>query len=180
MSGLILLPCPFCGGDAQQPENYGDGPGHGRFIECKVCKANIFRYRPDPEESDAVLERAWNNRGQKKTVPKRIQRRRTKGWKMPEGAVYVGRPTIWGNPIEVGLVACNCGTAGECSHNTFRRETAAEAVADYALVARSAKRIALIRRELAGRDLVCWCPLVDKDGMSVPCHADVLLEIANA
>ncbi len=30
-----------------------------------------------------------------------------------------------------------------------------------------------VRRELAGRDLACWCPL---DG---PCHADVLLEVAN-
>jgi hypothetical protein len=29
----------------------------------------------------------------------RIQRRRTKGWRMPEGAVYVGRPTRWGNPF---------------------------------------------------------------------------------
>ena len=30
--------------------------------------------------------------------PKRIQRKRTKGWRMPPGAVYVGRPTKWGNP----------------------------------------------------------------------------------
>ena len=32
--------------------------------------------------------------------PQRIQRKRTKGWRMPEGAVYVGRPTKWGNPFE--------------------------------------------------------------------------------
>ncbi|MBK7274882.1 MAG: DUF4326 domain-containing protein [Actinomycetales bacterium] len=31
--------------------------------------------------------------------PQRIQRQRTKGWRMPEGAVYVGRPTKWGNPF---------------------------------------------------------------------------------
>ncbi|HZL05925.1 MAG TPA: DUF4326 domain-containing protein, partial [Coriobacteriia bacterium] len=31
-----------------------------------------------------------------------------------------------------------------------------------------------VRAALAGRDLACWCPLTD------PCHADVLLEIANA
>lgn len=31
-------------------------------------------------------------------APTRIQRKRTKGWKMPEGAIYVGRPTQWGNP----------------------------------------------------------------------------------
>lgn len=32
------------------------------------------------------------------TAPVRIQRLRTKGWRMPEGAVYVGRPTLFGNP----------------------------------------------------------------------------------
>lgn len=31
--------------------------------------------------------------------PKRIQRKRTKGWRTPEGAVYVGRPSAWGNPF---------------------------------------------------------------------------------
>ena len=38
--------------------------------------------------------------------PKRIQRRRTKGWRMPEGAVYVGRPTIFGNPFRVIKSPC--------------------------------------------------------------------------
>jgi len=32
-------------------------------------------------------------------MPQRLQRRRTKGWRMPPGAVYVGRPTEWGNPF---------------------------------------------------------------------------------
>lgn len=34
-------------------------------------------------------------------MPERIQRKRTKGWRMPEGAIYVGRPTKWGNPIQI-------------------------------------------------------------------------------
>ena len=80
---------------------------------------------------------------------KRIQRKRTKDWKMPPNTVYVGRPTKWGNP--------------------FTGEGAVE------------KYEAHIKRytpkywfeELKGKDLACWCPL-DK-----PCHADVLLEIAN-
>jgi len=37
-----------------------------------------------------------------------------------------------------------------------------------------------VRRQLAGRDLACWCPLTYWDGSHVPCHADVLLGIANA
>jgi len=35
-------------------------------------------------------------------TPQRIQRRRTKGWRMPENAKYVGRGTQWGNPYKVG------------------------------------------------------------------------------
>jgi len=37
-----------------------------------------------------------------------------------------------------------------------------------------------IRRELRGKDLACWCPLYDKRNARIPCHADVLLEVANA
>ena len=39
--------------------------------------------------------------------PKRIQRRRAKGWKMPANAIYVGRPTVWGNPYVVGSELMN-------------------------------------------------------------------------
>ena len=116
-------------------------------------------------------------------MPKRIQRRRTKGWTMPEGAVYVGRPTKWGNLWVVGRVDCGCRSAGECSHNNFRCDTAAEAVAMFRshVVDSPTQRLASqARAELRGKDLACWCPLVDKDGNHVPCHADVLLEIANS
>jgi hypothetical protein len=34
-------------------------------------------------------------------MARRIQRKRTKGWRMPEGVVYVGRGTQWGNPFKV-------------------------------------------------------------------------------
>ena len=88
-------------------------------------------------------------------TPKRIQRKRTKGWRMPENAVYVGRPTIWGNPY------------GICSIRT--RE---EAVMEYEIWLRTK----LVNEPhfldgLKGKDLACWCPL-DK-----PCHADVILKI---
>ena len=107
--------------------------------------------------------------------PKRIQRKRTRGWRMPHGAVYVGRPTEWGNPRPVGELIRLEWTDGVLPDNdTWLREmtiTAELAVALY--------RIAFtpdadeIRAQLAGKDLACWCPL------SNPCHADVLLEIAN-
>ena len=95
--------------------------------------------------------------------PKRIQRRRSKGWRMPPGAVYVGRPTQFGNPLKVlGL-------------------SQKEAVEEYrALINQGVCYRGLfvchdvIRRELRGKDLACWCPL------DQPCHADVLLEVANS
>jgi hypothetical protein len=88
--------------------------------------------------------------------PVRVQRRRSAGWRMPPAAVYVGRPTRWGNPF------------------TVAEHGRAVAVARYraALLADPA-RLAAARRELAGQALACWCPL------DVPCHADVLLDLAN-
>ena len=89
-------------------------------------------------------------------------------------AVNVARPTPWGNPYRIGLVACGCRSAGECGHNTFNRETAAEAVECFRAIPRSEKRLAQIRMSLASKNLACWCKPGD------PCHADVLLELANA
>jgi len=87
---------------------------------------------------------------------------------MPAGAVYVGRPSLWGNMCHIGMFSPSLGR---------RIETPEETVAEYqklmeAFCARPDAR-EFIRKLLGGRDLVCWCPL-DK-----PCHADVLLEIAN-
>jgi len=118
-------------------------------------------------------------------MPQRIQRRRIKGWRMPEGAVYVGRPTVWGNPYII--VRSNKTTWDVCgpytTYNTlatFTSRTGAEARADAVrrlrrLVAESRDPWGTdrVRAELAGRDLACWCPL------DQPCHADVLLELAN-
>lgn len=92
--------------------------------------------------------------------PVRIQRERTKGWKMPEGAVYVGRPTKWGNPYRLTPDKSLGQIVREyremISGNLWTSLTKPE-----------------IKEQLRGKDLVCWCPL-DR-----PCHADVLLEIAN-
>jgi len=95
--------------------------------------------------------------------PKRIQRKRTKGSRMPEGAVYVGRPSRWGNPFAVG---------DDHWVGHWRAQSRAHAVELYReILSTDHKRE--IRENLAGRDLACWCPL------DQPCHADVLLELAN-
>jgi hypothetical protein len=108
--------------------------------------------------------------------PQRIQRRRTKGWRMPENTVYVGRGSKWGNPWIAGKVYILTGPkAGKYAdradvvrmfRNTLRMRNAGPAIEQ-------------IRAELAGKNLACWFPLVDENGKKVPCHADVLLRVAN-
>lgn len=96
-------------------------------------------------------------------MPKRIQRKRIKGWKMPEGAIYVGRPTKWGNPY-----------APTVSPSRLDAYSRASAVEFYVLhLKRNPALVRAAEQELEGKDLVCWCPL------DQPCHADVLLELAN-
>lgn len=96
--------------------------------------------------------------------PKRIQRKRTSGWRMPEGAVYVGRPTKWGNPWQVGPAMSPAGAVWRYNDAALGR---------LGRFTYGVPDVATIRAELAGRDLVCWCPL------DQPCHADILLELAN-
>lgn len=119
----------------------------------------------------------------------RIQRKRTKGWRMPEGAVYVGRPSRWGNPYWAGGWANVHGwlegvaydqeieVTPEIAVEAFRRDwenrLTVEDPSDPADLAYVAARRAELA-ELRGRDLACWCAL------DQPCHADVLLELANA
>lgn len=104
--------------------------------------------------------------------PKRIQRKRSKGWKMPPNTVYVGRPTRWGNPYHVEEM-------DEPSPNGRENAVLAYRAWIYVSGGRGPKP-SQIKRELRGKNLACWCPLVDKDGKPVPCHADILLEIANS
>ncbi|HKY59245.1 MAG TPA: DUF4326 domain-containing protein [Aeromicrobium sp.] len=135
--------------------------------------------------------------------PKRIQRKRTKGWRMPEGAVYVGRPTVFGNPFRAVKSEC-CGywdvrddngvtylvnhqyvhqASVRADRSTWTTDTEAnrEAVRLYndELTYWVGGRLkwdpafAEAVASLRGRDLACWCPL------DQPCHADVLLQIAN-
>lgn len=117
-------------------------------------------------------------------MPQRIQRKRTKGWRMPEGAIYVGRPSPWRNPFKVGEVYDRMLYSGRTMRGavdqTVRdRAHAVELFQQWMDGERAHLKgynpipLPAIRRHLAGHDLVCWCPL------DSPCHADVLLELAN-
>ena len=103
--------------------------------------------------------------------PRRIQLRRTKGWRKPEGAIVVSRPSRWGNPYVAGrnVWVVEAMTGGpvhvrDRQHAVDLYQAMVAAVPDWADT---------IRVALAGRDLACWCAL------DLACHADVLLAIAN-
>ena len=107
---------------------------------------------------------------------KRIQRQRTKGWRMPDNAVYVGRPSVWGNPFEIG---CRYRRVNGVPQRTlFDAEAPAVKTRTHAVqlyrewMAAEPERTETASRVLHGYDLACWCPL------DQPCHADVLLELA--
>jgi|SRR6185369_3902798 len=101
---------------------------------------------------------------------KRIQRKRTKGWTMPPNTVYVGRPTKWGNPYRIGNPSLG-GTIAFIPINQVTLEGVLDAYRDY--MSRCRWLIEEHGHELRGKDLACWC----KEGE--PCHADILLELAN-
>ena len=88
-------------------------------------------------------------------TPKRIQRKRTKGWRKPEGVVNVTRPGKWGNPYRTlndrGLALTEFRLYAECEVAAGRLDL----------------------EELRDKDLMCWCRVGD------PCHGDILLEMAN-
>ncbi len=103
------------------------------------------------------------------TKPIRIQRKRTKGWRMPAGTWYVGRPSNWGNPFD---------TADE--YEIWLKENKIDwdkmGVTEFCAgedLKKSRLWILDHLPELRGRNLACWCRLDEK------CHADVLIEMTN-
>ncbi len=106
--------------------------------------------------------------------PIRIQRKRTKGWKMPENTVYVGRPTNWGNPFKVSKYGNKKAVQmfEDCLLNNsmaYAYEHQNHAHQLFNWFTWMSKNLYLLR----GKNLTCFCPL------DQPCHADVLLKYAN-
>ncbi len=106
-------------------------------------------------------------------MPKRIQLRRVKGWRKPSDAITVARPTAWGNSFMFP--------------SRFDRPEARAKFRQWLIDPQQLasedlhemepdKRVWMLDNlwRLRGKDLCCWCPL------DVACHADVLLEVANA
>jgi len=100
--------------------------------------------------------------------PERIQLRRTKGWRKPEGAIVVARPSIFGNPYDWRVYG------RQDAVRWYRKALIEGVLQPYAQpVDIEFRRMAEALETLRGHDLACWCPLAQ------PCHADVLLDLAN-
>ena len=112
--------------------------------------------------------------------PVRIQLKRTKGWNMPPNTVKVDRATRWGNfycvgePIDMKVARKWEFVKRDFRHPEFVCATSAEAVRRFAaMICMAEWCVQPVQRDLRGKNLGCWCALDE------PCHADVLLELAN-
>ncbi|WP_029554790.1 DUF4326 domain-containing protein [Xanthobacter sp. 91] len=113
-------------------------------------------------------------------TPRRIQLSRAKGWRMPENTVRVDRATVFGNPFkieqcrEAGFRGTDAELADRCAE-AFRVWLGPHWRMNWDGPESEAARGALLARlpDLRGKSLACWC----KPG--APCHADVLLDMAN-
>lgn len=104
-------------------------------------------------------------------TPHRIQLSRKKGSKMPPNTVSVARPHMFGNPFRIGQLAiydADCAVRRFKNLVTRQSQRALRADNRFFMFTRES-----IRFYLRGKNLACYCDL------DAPCHADVLLELAN-
>ena len=115
-------------------------------------------------------------------APVRIQLSRFKGWRpVGQAAVKVDRTTIWGNPFivkecrEAGFVGTDEELAARCVEAFRVWLTTPHWRNNWDGEQSERARTTMLERmpELRGKNLACWCPV------GSPCHADVLLEVAN-
>ncbi len=99
---------------------------------------------------------------------KRVQLKRTKGWRLPPNTVVVARPSQWGNPFPI---------KEGWEYGKTKLSPRENAVAKFSLKLFVMRKIMPLVWEkyiapLRGKNLACWCPLDE------PCHADLLMRDA--
>jgi hypothetical protein len=137
----------------------------GNKMACKRCGCDKIMGRGTVMTGMLAEDRCaqCGNILAEKEVPQRIQRKRTKGWRLPENTVCVSRPSKWGNLFKIDSYTPNreeCIVAFEIKLKEERLENP-EWFEEYYL------------KPIRGKNLACWCALGDA------CHADVWLELAN-
>lgn len=110
-------------------------------------------------------------------MPQRVQLSRAKGWRMPPNTVRVARPGKWGNRFRIGDIAEVWGDPGVVKFVPVRDAATAVQLFDQWVTLHLEQHPKIMRPaldELRGKNLACWCRLGE------PCHADVLLRLANS
>jgi len=110
-------------------------------------------------------------------TPQRIQLSRRKGYRKPEGAIVVSRPSKWGNPFRAvprlrgWAVIDENGVDYPLFYNARigAHLRAVDLFREFVLPT-------LDLEPLRGHDLCCWCPITDQHGTRIPCHADAILD----
>src|SRR5437764_9779191 len=133
------------------------GTGNGAITGQNPAYRPAHRQHPQSAAGSSRAEAGWELPKWTGLMPVRLQRSRRRGARLPAGAIVVTRPTKWGNPHPLSL----------------GRAEAVRRYHDDLLASRLAITVADVQRELRGKDLACYCPLDE------PCHADVLLGVAN-
>ena len=113
------------------------------------------------------------------TKPQRIKLERRKGWRLQEvskalnglPAVKVDRSTKWGNPLRAGMWRDYTKKSAVRDFEKYINREPSVRTFENAFGAPPSKE--KIREQLKGKNLACWCDLDE------PCHAEILLEIAN-
>jgi hypothetical protein len=123
--------------------------------------------------------------------PKRIQRRRTKGSRLPPNTICVCRPGPLGNPFPADAIGQAPAVLLHCHWLMASTATCLGYVGkDAEMLDRKRERVLKLLPGLRGSNLACWCalcpdhaagkPLGVRCTACEPCHTDALLEIANA
>ncbi len=122
-------------------------------VERTTAAERTSKPGPDTAVADDVAE----------PIPRRVQRLRKAGSKLPDNTVVVTRPGKFGNPFTLFD-----------SKNVAERQKVVDQF-ELWLTSSAAGRLVLVaaKRELRGKNLACWCNLHDV------CHADVLLRLCN-
>lgn len=129
------------------------------------------------------------------TLPTRIQRKRTKGWKSPPGTIYCGRPSRWGNPfqvvgnavrplwhVEAGSVEYTCESkpeAHQTSVDIFRAKLSYIRTAQVYQLESTLEPwfepmfnlVDNLEQLRNATHLSCWC------GLDQPCHVDPIIDL---
>ena len=106
-------------------------------------------------------------------MPVRIQRKREKGWRLPENTVCVTRGTHYGNPFKIGTLQPHpLEYLGMVYVESNQHATVLfDNWLDCAPVGK--ELLKRIKRELPGKNVACFCHPEDY------CHGDIILRRAN-